>query len=78
MHGLRKTAARMLAEAGCSVHEIASITGHWSLKEIERYTRAVDLKRLGFAAVHRMEQNGNRTPSAECPPRQGAKQKLGD
>jgi hypothetical protein len=28
MHGLRKTAARALAEAGCTAHQIASITGH--------------------------------------------------
>ena len=31
-HGLRKAAARRLAEAGCSTHEIAAITGHASLK----------------------------------------------
>jgi integrase len=78
MHGLRKTAAQMLAEAGCSVHEIASITGHRSLKEIERYTKGADQKRLGEAAIHRLERNGNRTASAKRPPRQSAKQKLGD
>jgi integrase len=38
-HGLRKAAARRLAEAGCTPHEIASITGHKSLAEVERYTR---------------------------------------
>lgn len=27
-HGLRKAAARRLAVAGCSVHEIMAITGH--------------------------------------------------
>jgi integrase len=32
-HGLRKAAARWLAEAGCTAHEIASITGHASLKQ---------------------------------------------
>jgi integrase len=45
-HGLRKAAARRLAEASCSPHEIAAITGHESLREIERYTRAADRKRL--------------------------------
>src|SRR5262249_46315448 len=40
-HGLRKAAARRLAEAGCTPHEIAAITGHASLREVERYTRAV-------------------------------------
>jgi integrase len=33
LHGLRKGAARRLAEAGCSAHEIASITGHKTLSE---------------------------------------------
>jgi integrase-like protein len=40
LHGLRKTAALSLAEAGCTVHEIQAITGHKSLAEVERYTRA--------------------------------------
>lgn len=39
-HGLRKAAARRLAEALCTTHEIASITGHASLREIVRYTKA--------------------------------------
>jgi integrase len=38
MHGLRKAAARPLAEAGCTTHEIAAITGHKTLSEVERYT----------------------------------------
>jgi len=45
MHGLRKTAARMLAEVGCPALEIMAVTGHKSLAEIERYTRAADQKR---------------------------------
>src|SRR6516165_12294722 len=44
-HGLRKAAARRLAEAGCSTHEIAAITGHASLREVARYTEAVDRRR---------------------------------
>ena len=50
-HGIRKAAARRLAEAGCSANEIASITGHKSLVEVERYTRAADQRRLAKAAV---------------------------
>lgn len=50
-HGLRKAAARRLAEAGCSTHEIAAITGHASLKEVARYTEAVDRKRLAASAM---------------------------
>jgi integrase len=45
-HGLRKAAARRLAEAGCSANVIASITGHKSLNEIERYTKAADQVRM--------------------------------
>jgi integrase len=45
-HGLRKAAARRLAEAGCSANVIASITGHKSLNEIERYTKAADQARM--------------------------------
>jgi integrase len=52
-HGLRKTACRRLAEAGCTVHEIAAISGHASLKEIERYTKAADQQRLAQAAMAR-------------------------
>jgi hypothetical protein len=47
-------AARRLAEAGCTVHEIAAITGHVTLKEVERYTKAFDRERLARAAMARM------------------------
>jgi len=46
LHGLRKAAARQLAEAGCSEKEVASITGHRTLKEVERYTRGASQRRL--------------------------------
>ena len=54
-HGLRKAAARRLAEAGCSEHEIGAITGHASLREIVRYTRAADQKRLAIAAMKKVK-----------------------
>jgi integrase len=52
-HGLRKAAARRLAEAGCTEHEIGAITGHASLREIVRYTKAADQKRLAVAAMEK-------------------------
>lgn len=55
-HGLRKAAARRLAEAGCSPHEIASITGHISLREVERYTKAVEQRALSARAVAKLKQ----------------------
>jgi len=61
-HGLRKAAARRLAEAGCSAHEIAAITGHKSLKEVERYTRAAAQKGLGQRAMARLQENETGAP----------------
>jgi integrase len=54
-HGLRKAAARRLAEAGCTAHEIASITGHASLKQVAHYTRAADQGRLASAAMEKVK-----------------------
>jgi integrase len=54
-HGLRKAASVRLAEAGCTPHEIAAITGHASLKEVVRYTNTVDRKRLARAAMDKMK-----------------------
>lgn len=50
-HGLRKAAARRLAEAGCSAHQIASITGHRTLKEVERYAASASQATLAEAAI---------------------------
>lgn len=50
-HGLRKAAARRLAEAGCSANEIAAITGHASLEEVARYTKAAEQKTLARSAM---------------------------
>lgn len=61
-HGLRKAAARRLAEAGCSANEIAAVTGHASLAEVTRYTRAADQERLARAAV---ERTGSRTSTVK-------------
>jgi integrase len=60
-HGLRKAACRRLAEAGCSSKVIAAISGHLSLREVERYTRAAEQKRmaqLGMAALVKAKDVG--------------------
>jgi len=57
-HGLRKAAARRLAEAGCSNQQIKAITGHKTDKEVSRYTAAADQVRLAdqaMAAAYGME-----------------------
>jgi len=53
-HGLRKAAARRMAEAGCTTMEIMAVTGHQSLREVERYTALVSQKRLAQSALDRM------------------------
>lgn len=51
LHGVRKAAARRLAECGCSANEIAAVTGHKTLSEVERYTRAAEQEKLAGAAI---------------------------
>ena len=51
VHGLRKAACRRLAEAGCSAHEIMAISGHTTLREVERYTRAAERGRMAKSAI---------------------------
>ena len=61
LHGLRKACCRRLAEAGCSANEIMSISGHVTLKEAERYTRAASQKVLAQSAIQRTEQKQKTT-----------------
>lgn len=51
-HGLRKAGATRLANAGCSSDQIKAITGHKSLAEVARYTRAADQQRLARQAIN--------------------------
>jgi integrase len=60
-HGLRKAIMRRLAESGSSAKEIASISGHRTLKEIERYTAAADQVRLSKAAMAKLRGDKKRT-----------------
>ncbi len=55
-HTLRKAAARRLAEAGCTAHEIASITGHDSLAEVERYTKEVAQRLMAERAIAKLPE----------------------
>src|SRR3546814_13065565 len=50
-HGLRKAMAKRLAEAGCSVNEIMSITGHATAGEVIRYTNEAQNKVLADHAM---------------------------
>ena len=53
-HGLRKNAAQVLAEHGCSVDEIKSFTGHESDKNAAHYVKGANQKRLAQNAVARL------------------------
>lgn len=55
-HGLRKAAARRLAEAGCTPHQIASHTGHDNLRQIELYTRAAERAKLARQATEKLRK----------------------
>lgn len=71
VHGLRKAAARRLAEAGCSAHEIAAVTGHLSLSMVQHYTRSADQHRMAGAAILRLQHPDNPTKA----PRKALKRK---
>lgn len=51
MHGLRKAAARRLAEAGSSNQRIKAVTGHTSDSEVARYTAAADQVSMAETAM---------------------------
>jgi integrase len=53
-HGVRKATSTALAEAGATPHEIMAITGHQSLEEVERYTKAADRKKTADAAMRKL------------------------
>jgi integrase/recombinase XerD len=54
-HGVRKATATALAEGASSPHQIGAVTGHSSLKEIERYTRKARRKILADEAISRLK-----------------------
>jgi enterobacteria phage integrase len=56
LHGLRKTAASGLADAGCSAHEIMCVTGHTTTRMVERYTKAADRKKGASADILTLEK----------------------
>jgi integrase len=65
-HGLRKAGATRLANAGCSTDQIKAMTGHKSLSEVARYTKAADQRRLAQQALSIQlgrEQNASETLS---------------
>jgi hypothetical protein len=64
LHGLRKCAARKLAEAGCSEGEI-SITGLKTTRMVEECTRDASKKKQASAAILKLERGCTRVMSAK-------------
>jgi integrase len=54
-HGLRKATCVALAEAGCTDQHIKAISGHMSLKEVERYTKGVRQKLMARQAMKMLQ-----------------------
>jgi integrase len=61
-HGLRKAACRRLAEAGCSANLIAAVSGHKSLREVQRYTEAADQARMARSAMETISRTSSVKP----------------
>ncbi|WP_290494436.1 site-specific integrase [Hyphomonas sp. UBA4494] len=53
MHGLRKATATRLAAYGMSTREIAAVTGHKTLSEVQHYTEEVDQALLALGAMRK-------------------------
>ena len=53
-HGLRKAAATRLTDVGCDLVEVAAITGHASLRELQRYIETRDRKRAARRAMDKL------------------------
>lgn len=60
-HGLRKNAVIALLEAGCTVAEVAAITGQ-TFAIVEKYATKVNRRRMGKAAILKLE---NRTETGK-------------
>jgi hypothetical protein len=72
MHGLRKRCLRILAEAGCNILELQSLSGHLTLIELQKYIDKADKR---FAAdrdaenviAHKAKQKASAKSPRECP-----------
>lgn len=59
-HGLRKNAVNALLEAGCTIAEVAAITGQ-TFQIVEHYAARVNTKQLGQAAMLKFEGKRRKT-----------------
>ncbi|WP_051520977.1 tyrosine-type recombinase/integrase [Rubellimicrobium mesophilum] len=57
-HGLRKAIARRLAEAGVGAWQIAAITGHRTLSEVQRYVQAANRTAMAELGMSQLDSIG--------------------
>jgi integrase len=62
-HGLRKAASRRFAEYGFTDRQIMAWTGHRSHREVSRYTRAAEQKRLATDGAEIIAGTSTRKPA---------------
>ncbi|MGY2804245.1 hypothetical protein [Bradyrhizobium sp. USDA 4506] len=53
-YGLRKSALRALAHAGCTGVELMAVSGHSSLQQVQEYIDEVDQERAAEAAMTKL------------------------
>jgi integrase len=68
-HGLRKACATRLANAGCTTEQIKSVTGHATLSEVARYTKAADQERNAKQALANLLRAESEHPRPTFNPR---------
>jgi hypothetical protein len=51
----RKLCLTRLAEVGCTVFEIMSISGHKNVEEVQKYVDAANRKKLAVAALGKLQ-----------------------
>lgn len=54
-HGLRKNAAKRLAEMDCTDAQIMAITGHRTRAMVTKYTCQANQRKMAKAAIHKLD-----------------------
>jgi integrase len=62
-HDLRKRCLTDLADAGKTIHQIMAVSGHITMKEVERYTRKADRAHNAREAMQGRTEQGSNTES---------------
>ena len=57
LHGLRKTAARKIAEAGATEEQIRAVTGHTTSRMVAHYTKGANQRKLAKGAILKLENS---------------------